>query len=71
MLSPYSLDTLVAARQADLEREACAERLASQVRKSRGRPTFWRSRAAEVLYGLAVRLDPCAVPSSAPSTRPA
>ena len=38
------------------------ERLATQPDGSR-RPTRWRSRAAEVLYRLAVRLDACVVPA--------
>ena len=56
MLSPHSFDHLVTARYAELLREASAERLASQIIRC---PTRWRSRLAEALYSLAVRLDPC------------
>ena len=64
MLSPLSFDPLVAARHAELMREAAAERLASHV--VRREPTRWRSRLAEALYALALRLDPCATRDGLP-----
>ena len=66
MFSPSAFDALVAVRHAELLREAAAERLASQVNRG---PTRWRSRAAQALYILAVRLDPCAAPASATVAR--
>jgi hypothetical protein len=68
MLLPYSLDVLANARHADLLREAATERLASEVNR---RPPPVRRRLAEVLYTLAARLDPCAIPASTPMSRPA
>lgn len=68
MFGPHSLEILVTERHTELLREAAAARLADHIV---GRPTRVRSRLAEVLYDLAVRLDPCAVPASAPSSRPA
>lgn len=61
MLLPYSLDVLVNARHADLLQEAASERQASQATR---RPPLVRRRLAEVLYTLAARLDPCAIPAS-------
>jgi hypothetical protein len=62
--SPFDLQILVTARQADLLREASNARLARLV----SRPsTSWRCRTAEALYALAVRLDPCAVPQRSPA----
>jgi hypothetical protein len=68
MFSAQSLELLATERQAELARQAANERLANLVSR---RPPRVRSRLAEVLYDLAVRLDPCAVPAAAPSTRPA
>ena len=66
MFSPYDLEILLGARQADLQREASNERLARLALACR-EPLSWRCRTAEVLYALAVRLDPCAVPGAAPA----
>jgi hypothetical protein len=66
MVSPLSFDHLVVAHHAELMRQADAERLASQVTCS---GLNLRSRLAAALYGLASRLDPCAVPSGSPASR--
>ena len=73
MLIPNSLEVLVAARHADLLREAAMARLASQARQANRRPPAVRRRLAEVLHALAAKVDPCAcgVPANTPASRTA
>jgi hypothetical protein len=73
MLLPNSLEVLVAARHADLLREAAIARLASQASQANRRPPAVRRRLAEVLYALAAKVDPCAcgVPANTPASRTA
>jgi hypothetical protein len=73
MLVPYSLEVLVAARHADLQREVAMARLVGQASQANRRPPAVRRRLAEALYALAAKVDPCAcgVPTNTPAARTA
>jgi len=71
MLLPNALEVLVAARHADLLREAATARLANQASQANRPPPRVRRRLAEVLYTLAAKVDPCAcaMPANTPASR--